>query len=161
MDLGSLRPGLLMTVIGMGLVFAALALLWGILVALTRLFPPRPEPASAAKAVDSAPITPETAPALIVAAIASATAPLVDDETALPLSAQPVMPSPAATLTAERGRVAALVAAALASNALPLLLDAPIGPAFEHGRTNPAWVTANRARALQRWQPPRRSTNAE
>ena len=29
------------------------------------------------------------------------------------------------------------------------------GPAFEHGRTAPSWVTSNRARALRSWQPPR------
>ena len=55
----------------------------------------------------------------------------------------------------ERGRVAAIVAGALLANAVPLLLEAPIGPVFEHGRTAPFWVTANRARALQSWQPPR------
>ena len=59
-----------------------------------------------------------------------------------------------AALTAERARVAAIVAGALMANALPLLFEAPAGPAFEHGRTAPLWVTTNRAHALQPWQPP-------
>ena len=39
------------------------------------------------------------------------------------------------------------------ANAVPLHLDVPTGPAFEHGRTAPIWVTANRASALRSWQP--------
>lgn len=39
-----LRDGLIITVVGMGLVFAALALLWGIMVALQRVFPPGKRP---------------------------------------------------------------------------------------------------------------------
>jgi len=35
-----LREGLIITVIGMGLVFAALGLLWGIMAGMQRLFPP-------------------------------------------------------------------------------------------------------------------------
>ncbi len=52
--------------------------------------------------------------------------------------------------------VAALVAGALMANALPIHFEAPVGPAFEHGRTAPSWVTANRARTLQPWQRTRR-----
>jgi len=36
-----------------------------------------------------------------------------------------------------------------------LPVEVPLGPAFEHGRTAPCWITANRARALHSWQPPR------
>ncbi|MBC8449239.1 MAG: OadG family protein [Chloroflexi bacterium] len=39
-----LKQGLIITVIGMGLVFAALALLWGLMVAMQRLFPPGEKP---------------------------------------------------------------------------------------------------------------------
>lgn len=35
-----LKSGLIITVTGMGLVFAALALLWGVMAAMQRLFPP-------------------------------------------------------------------------------------------------------------------------
>ena len=34
-----LRQGLIITAIGMGLVFAVLALLWGVMALLTRVFP--------------------------------------------------------------------------------------------------------------------------
>jgi len=37
---GLLRDGLIITVIGMGLVFAALALLWAVVAAMHRVFPP-------------------------------------------------------------------------------------------------------------------------
>ena len=60
-----------------------------------------------------------------------------------------------AALTAERAQVAAMVAGALMASALPLYLEPPVGPTFEHGRTAPIWVTANRSRTLQAWQPPR------
>lgn len=39
-----LRDGLIITAVGMGLVFAALALLWGVMVALQRAFPPGKKP---------------------------------------------------------------------------------------------------------------------
>ena len=39
-----LREGLIITVIGMGLVFAALGLLWGIMAGMQRLFPPGEKP---------------------------------------------------------------------------------------------------------------------
>lgn len=109
--------GLLITVIGMSLVFAALGLLWGIIVLLNR---GGPEP-------DAKPATTLT---------------VAEREQA-------------AALTAERGRVAAIAAATLMSSAVPLLLEAPVGPAFEHGRTAPSWVTTNRTIALNTWQPPR------
>jgi Na+-transporting methylmalonyl-CoA/oxaloacetate decarboxylase gamma subunit len=120
-----------MTVIGMGLVFAALALLWGMIRLIGVLFREQDERA--------------TGPVVV---------PLAASATLTPIQA-PDTGSSAEALTEERARVAAVVAAALLSNALPLLFEVPSGPAFEHGRTAPSWVTSNRARALQSWRPPR------
>lgn len=121
-----LRQGLIMTGIGMGLVFSALALLWGMMRLLEIVFRDRPAPEGQAAAATPADSIGEEAAA-----------------------------AQAASLTAERSRVAALVAGALFSNAFPLLMEPPTGPMFEHGRTAPSWVTANRARALSAWAPPR------
>lgn len=123
-----LVQGLMITVVGMGLVFAALALLWGLTRLLTRVFSDKEEPV--------------TRPNMVL-------------EEADAAEAQAALDA-ASELTAERARVAAMVAGALLSNALPLLFEAPTGgPAFEHGRLAPSWVTGNRARSLQTWQPPR------
>jgi Na+-transporting methylmalonyl-CoA/oxaloacetate decarboxylase gamma subunit len=122
-----LRQGLIITVIGMTLVFAVLGLLWGIMALLTRVFREAPQ-ADAVQGSTSA----GAAPALVLPEAGSIEA-----------------------LTVERARVAAIVAGALMANAMPLLMEAPVGPAFEHGRTAPIWVSANRARALQSWQPAR------
>ncbi len=116
-----------MTGIGMGLVFSALALLWGMMRLLEVVFRGQAEAEEALE-----PVTPDEA---LQSAEAEAQA--------------------AAVLTAERAQVAAIVAGALLSNALPLLLEPPAGPAFEHGRTAPSWVTGNRARTLGAWAPPR------
>jgi Na+-transporting methylmalonyl-CoA/oxaloacetate decarboxylase gamma subunit len=115
---GLLVQGLLITVIGMGLVFAALGLLWGLVAILNR----------GGRASDQA-------------------------ATLAPIAASQDQGAP--ELTAERARVAAIAAAALLSSAVPLLLEPPVGPAFEHGRTAPTWVTTNRAISLQPWMPPR------
>lgn len=117
-----LRQGLIMTALGMGLVFAALALLWGVMQVLTTVLRDRAETIS-----QSGPVAAE-----------AAMTPVEED-----------------ALTAERRGVAALVAGAMLANALPLLFEPPAGPAFEHGRMAPSWVTANRAYTLQTWQPPR------
>jgi len=122
-----LQSGLTITVMGMGLVFAALALLWGLLRLLATVLQDKEER------------VPEVSPSLDNTEVA---------ETRAALDA-------AAALTEERAQVAAVVAGALLSNALPLLFEAPTGPAFEHGRTAPSWVTSNRTRTLQSWQPPR------
>ena len=127
-----LGQGLIITALGLGLVFAALFLLWGLLRLLSTLFP---EPQ--AQAVELSMVLEEAEEAESQAALEAAT-----------------------QLTEERARVAAMVAGALLSNALPLLFEAPTGPAFEHGRTAPSWVTNNRARALHSWQPPRASEGA-
>ncbi len=120
--------GLIIAAVGITLVFAALALLWGLTRLLTNVFADKQEPA------------PEPSMALEEAEVAEAQAAL----------------EAAAELTEERARVAAMVAGALLANALPLLFEAPTGgPAFEHGRIAPSWVTGNRAHALQSWQPPR------
>ena len=123
-----LRQGLIITAIGMTLVFAVLGLLWGIMALLTRVFREAPD------------------------------AGLPQGGEAGAAAAQAGLPVEAGTLealTVERARVAAIVAGALMANAVPLLMEAPVGPAFEHGRTAPIWVSSNRARALQSWQPPR------
>jgi sodium pump decarboxylase gamma subunit len=122
-----LRSGLAITVLGMGLVFAALLLLWGLLRLITSVFQDKPEP------------VPQVSTALEEAYAA-------EEQAALEATA---------ALTKERSLVAALVAGALLANALPLLFEVPSGPAFEHGRTAPSWVTGNRARSLNSWQPPR------
>ncbi len=119
--------GLAITAIGMSMVFAALALLWLLIRVITSVFADKEEP------------QPELSMAIEEADAADAQAALEAAE----------------ALTAERARVAAIVAGALLSNALPLLFEAPTGPTFEHGRSAPSWVTGNRARALQSWQPPR------
>lgn len=124
-----LRQGLIITVIGMTLVFAVLALLWGLTALLTRIFREKPEP--------EAPLAGEVSISLTPMVV------LTEAGTAVE------------ALTVERARVAAIVAGALMANAVPLLMEAPVGPAFEHGRTAPIWVSANRARALQSWQPAR------
>ncbi len=81
-----------------------------------------------------------------------------DAETlALEAEADAIEAAEAEELTAERAEVAAIVAGAFLSNALPLMLEPPPGPTFEHGRTAPSWVTANRARTLGSWQPKRSS----
>jgi Na+-transporting methylmalonyl-CoA/oxaloacetate decarboxylase gamma subunit len=122
-----LGQGLIITVIGLGLVFAALTVLWGLIRLLSALFPEHDER--------------ETPPMMV---------PLEASVTITPRTEIPEQ-----TLTEERARVAAVVAAALLSNALPLLFEAPTGPAFEHGRTAPSWVISNRAHTLHSWQPPR------
>jgi hypothetical protein len=122
-----LVQGLIISAIGLALVFAALALLWGLTRLLTVVLADKQTPA------------PPVSMALDEADLAEAQAAI---ETA-------------AELTEERARVAAIVAGALLSNAVPLLFEVPVGPAFEHGRVAPSWVTGNRARALQTWQKPR------
>ncbi|MGQ9489577.1 MAG: OadG family protein [Anaerolineae bacterium] len=121
-----LRQGLIITVTGMGLVFAALTLLWGTMRLLSLVFRERQTAEAGAQPA------PET-------------------------SAAAAGPDPAVELlTAERAHVAAIVAGALLSNALPLLFEPPPGPTFEHGRSAPSWVVSNRSHALQCWHPPRK-----
>ena len=117
-----LGQGLTLTLIGMGLVFAALAFMWGVIALLGHVSAPE-----AGEPIPNEPAGPELA----------------------------AEPSSANAVTAERARVAALVAAALMANAVPLHREPPVGPTFEHGRTAPAWVTTNRARVMRPWQPPR------
>ena len=124
-----LRQGLIITAIGMTLVFAVLGLLWGIMALLTRVFRDAPDAGR--------PTLKETGGGAAPAASGGAEAGTLE------------------ALTVERARVAAIVAGALMANAVPLLMEAPVGSVFEHGRTAPIWVSSNRARALQSWQPPR------
>jgi Na+-transporting methylmalonyl-CoA/oxaloacetate decarboxylase gamma subunit len=123
-----LRQGLIITAIGMTLVFAVLGLLWGIMALLTRVFRDAP---------DAGLPSPQEAGVGVPAASVVAEVGIIE------------------ALTVERARVAAIVAGALMANAVPLLMEAPVGSVFEHGRTAPIWVSSNRARALQSWQPPR------
>ena len=125
-----LHQGLTMTVLGMGLVFAGLGLLWGLIVLLNRTFAPKPGEQAPGSSDDSAVIASAAEVAEVEAAAAEA-------------------------LTVERAHVAAVVAGALMANALPWLIEAPAGPAFEHGRSASSWVTANRSRTLRSWQPQR------
>ena len=128
-----LQQGLIMTVIGMGLVFATLGLLWGMMALLTRVF----RDVSASELPQLKAVSVGAPPATVWVEAGNTEA-----------------------LTAERARVAAIVAGALIANAVPLLMEAPAGPVFEHGRTAPIWVSANRARALQAWRP-QRATEAQ
>ena len=134
-----IRQGLIITALGMGLVFAGLALLWGVLALMGALSQARlsREEREAQEATEPS-VSISLAPGAPAAASAAPSAE-VDN------------------LTAERARVAAIAAGALLANALPLLFDVPTGPMFEHGRTAPLWVAANRARVLPSWQPARRS----
>lgn len=127
MDATALLQGLVITVIGMALVFGALGLFWALITLLGRAFPAGTADTGAVGAAPQGVAAPDTAEA------AAGSSP-----------------------TAERARVAAMVAGALLAGALPLHMEPPAGPAFEHGRTAPSWVTSNRARALLSWQPPRR-----
>ncbi len=120
-----LRQGLAIAAVGMGLVFGALALLWGVILLLGRLLRPETHETEERVRIRVTP-TPEVAPD----------------------------PGQAAQ-TAERARVAAIVASALMVNAVSLHLEPSAGPSFEHGRTGPTWVTTNRARVMRPWQPPR------
>jgi Na+-transporting methylmalonyl-CoA/oxaloacetate decarboxylase gamma subunit len=124
-----LRQGLIITAIGMTLVFAVLGLLWGIMALLTRVFR-------------------EAAPDAGLPQGGEADAGMIQASVIVEVGI-------VEALTVERARVAAIVAGALMANAVPLLMEAPVGPVFEHGRTAPIWVSSNRARALQSWQPPR------
>ena len=119
--------GLRIAVIGVAWVFAGLTLIWGLILLLNRLFPGKAASRARTSGTGTRPATATPAEA-------------VDSEERI----------------TERAQVAAIVAAALHAGALPIHAEAPVGPAFEHGRTAPTWVSSNRARALQSWQPPRR-----
>ena len=98
-----LDQGLIITLLGMGLVFAALGLLWGILALLTRVFP------APAAAEPAAPI------------------PAADSESSPGGRIRQRQKQPP-RCTAERGRVAAIVAGALLANALLLAGGSPRRP---------------------------------
>jgi len=124
-----LHQGLIMTALGMGLVFAALALLWGIMTLMTRLLKSKPESQEAE--AEAGEIRPG------------------------PVTAAQSEPSPEDMLTAQRARVAAIATGVLMANALPRPFDVPARPDLEQGQVAPVWVAANRARALHAWQPHR------
>jgi Na+-transporting methylmalonyl-CoA/oxaloacetate decarboxylase gamma subunit len=68
-----LRDGLIITVVGMGVVFAALALLWGIMAAMQRLLPAGEKPLARLWRRDRKPGTPGGTPAPAQRAAAAAT----------------------------------------------------------------------------------------
>ena len=114
-----LQSGLVITAWGMGIVFASLALLWALMRLLTSVFPDRLEPPSE------------------IALSAEGTI-LAEQHVAVD-----------AALTAERAHVAAVIAGALLSNALPM--EATTRSAFKPGRTVPSRVPDSRTRAPQSW----------
>ncbi len=119
-----LQQGLIVTVLGMGLVFAALALLWGLMELLMRLFPAEQEVAKEPEAEAVA-----AAEEIVAAA------------------------DLAAELTAERARVAAVVASIALAHALPGQMGTLQEPVSGDGKTAQAWVVINRSRFLQNSQP--------
>jgi len=68
-----LRDGLFITVVGMGVVFAALALLWGIMAAMQRLLPAGEKPLAGLWRRDRNPGAPDGTPAPAQGATAAAT----------------------------------------------------------------------------------------
>jgi Na+-transporting methylmalonyl-CoA/oxaloacetate decarboxylase gamma subunit len=141
-----LRQGLAISVVGLALVFAGLALLWAAVAVMGAI-------ARARLSAQERAARESTVPAVSVSTVSGAPAVLA------PVDVSPrdaASQDAAVGLTQERARVAAMVAGALLANALPIVFDVPTGPVFEHGRTAPLWVAANRARALPTWQPARR-----
>lgn len=118
--------GLELTVLGLASVFAGLGLLWGLIAGLNAVFGSRPE-----ERLKPDPGEPESG---------------ADDVAASDLDA---------TLCAERERVAAIVAGALMANPASLPPEQPAAGPAAHALTASSWVTANRARVLAAWQPPR------
>lgn len=120
-----LRWGLQMTVLGMGLVFGLLALLWGLLTLVQRL------DRSGQAAALPAPATAATADAgaVEVPTAAGATANGMDAEL-----------------------VAAILTATLAHRALRRREAAPVMRSYLPGSQASRWLGAGRARQLQHWQ---------
>ncbi len=124
-----LQQGLIITVLGITLVFAGLGLLWGLMEVLMRVLPPEAEASQAE----------EPAPAVEAAEIA--------------LTAEPDL---AAALTAERARVAAIVASMALAHALPgQAMTVPPELVVSGDGRGESWTNTYRARSLHSWQPPR------
>jgi Na+-transporting methylmalonyl-CoA/oxaloacetate decarboxylase gamma subunit len=123
---GIVTEGLRITVCGVAWLFAGLALVWVLVALLHHFFPGEAEGQAPRPGTD-----------LVLC-------------TDLPVEA-------AATEapTEERAQVAAIVAAALRAGALQRQTEAPARVGLEQGYATPNWVTGNRSRAMQPWQPPR------
>jgi Na+-transporting methylmalonyl-CoA/oxaloacetate decarboxylase gamma subunit len=122
-----LRDGLIITAVGMGLVFAALALLWGVMVLLQRLFPPGKKPFTARSRREPSAAKPVEGPAEGAAQAEPSVAP-----TATEL---------AAIVTAlVRWREAAAVEQSIGWRLPPLLTR---------------WMAVGRSRQVQSWTPRR------
>jgi sodium pump decarboxylase gamma subunit len=120
--------GLQITVLGMGLVFGLLALLWGLLTLVQRF--------------DRAPEMP------------AAHAAAVPDEAAPPLSPEDAKPLPATVQGMDAELVAAIMTAALVHRALRRREAAPVMRSYLPGSQlhTSRWVGAGRARQNQNWQ---------
>ncbi len=122
-----LQQGLIITVLGITLVFAGLGLLWGLMEVLMRVLPPE-----AAASEEAAPAAEAAGPALAAEA------------------------DLAGALMAERARVAAIVASMVLAHALPgqMMAVPPEAVLSSDGHGEP-WTNTYRVRSLQSWQPPR------
>ncbi len=133
-----LQQGLIITVLGITLVFAGLGLLWGLMELLMRVMPAR----------DVAGGEERTAP---IEAMAPADVSAQSDAAATATAAPA-----AAALTAERARVAAIVASMVLAQALPgQMMIAPSAPSYSGDGAGEPWMNTYRGRSLHSWQPPR------
>jgi len=124
-----LREGLIITVVGMGLVFAALALLWGVMAAMHRLFPPGEKPfASLWRRWRGQAAAPAAEEAVAAAPVAEAEAGLSEAELAAVMTALALWQEERAAEAAIRWR-------------LPPVLT--------------RWMAVGRSRQLQSWSPRR------
>ncbi len=128
-----LSQGAAMSLAGPRLVLGALAIVWGFIAGLTRLFPASSEVETAGRAAGAQPALEGGIVRIFEAAHSE----------------------PQATLTEERARVAAIVAGVLLAKAITEPAEISVEPALERSRPSPAWVSVKRAQALQPWQPPR------
>ena len=124
--------GLEMTVLGMGLVFGLLALLWGLLTIVQRL---------------------DTQPAAAVAVPAGPAAAAETAETAETAEAAPAVRVPASVQGMDAELVAAIVAATLAHRALRRREAAPVMRSYLPGSQLHVsrWVTTGRAMQTRHW----------
>jgi glutaconyl-CoA/methylmalonyl-CoA decarboxylase subunit delta len=127
--MNDLMWGLQMTVIGMGLVFGLLALLWGLLTLVQRL---DRDSRAAAAATSAAEPTPGVA--------------------TRPDALEPPAHARAAVDGMDAALVAAIMAATLAHRALRRREAAPVMRSYLPGSQASRWLGAGRARQMQSWQ---------
>jgi hypothetical protein len=155
-----LAQGAMILLLGMGTVFAALALLWAFLYLLTRLTSPAGKQGPLPAASHGDPHMPIDLPSTIEPSIdfsslrqvatpvMGATGLTTESESATSVAVADGLP---ASPSVERMRVALAVAALIQCSALlPEALQPP---------PLTAWVQANRARTLQPWSPTRKPEN--